>query len=117
MSERSAVQNPMLKYAEQIGWEYIRPEDARGFPKRGYRSVFQWHPRSAACPAESRHRGLSRTGDILRRLNLLKPTIEGNREAHSWLRGEQSVFVPEEKRERNITSDRFRPSRKQSVSM
>ena len=33
---------------------------------------------------------------------MLKPTIEGNREAHSWLRGEQSVFVPEENRERNI---------------
>jgi len=38
----------------------------------------------------------SRTGDIIRRLNLLKATIEGNREAHAWLRGEQSVFVPEE---------------------
>ena len=25
MSERSAVQNPMLKYAEEIGWEYVRP--------------------------------------------------------------------------------------------
>src|SRR5262249_16795311 len=45
---------------------------------------------------------LSRTPDILRRMNLLKPAIEGNREAHSWLRGEQSVFVPEENRERNI---------------
>jgi len=34
MSERSAVQNPMLKYAQQIGWEYVRPDDAlalRGF--------------------------------------------------------------------------------------
>ena len=28
MSERSAVQNPMLRYAEQIGWEYVTPEDA-----------------------------------------------------------------------------------------
>lgn len=23
MSERSAVQNPMLRYADQIGWTYI----------------------------------------------------------------------------------------------
>jgi type I restriction enzyme R subunit len=28
MTERSAVQNPMLKYAREIGWEYVRPEDA-----------------------------------------------------------------------------------------
>jgi hypothetical protein len=25
MSERSAVQNPMLRYAEAIGWTYIPP--------------------------------------------------------------------------------------------
>jgi len=28
MSERSAVQNPMIKYAQQIGWAYVRPDDA-----------------------------------------------------------------------------------------
>ena len=28
MSERSAVQNPMLKYAQEIGWEYVKPDDA-----------------------------------------------------------------------------------------
>jgi type I restriction enzyme, R subunit len=28
--------------------------------------------------------------------------MEGNQQAHSWLRGEQSVFVSEEKRERNL---------------
>ena len=28
MSERSAVQNPMLRYAEEIGWEYVPPAEA-----------------------------------------------------------------------------------------
>jgi hypothetical protein len=28
MTERSAVQNPMLKYAQQIGWDYVAPEEA-----------------------------------------------------------------------------------------
>ncbi len=28
MSERSAVQNPMLCYADAIGWTYISPEEA-----------------------------------------------------------------------------------------
>jgi type I restriction enzyme R subunit len=28
MSERSAVQNPMLKYAQEIGWEYVPPDEA-----------------------------------------------------------------------------------------
>jgi hypothetical protein len=30
MSERSAVQNPMLKYAQEIGWEYIASEKQTG---------------------------------------------------------------------------------------
>ena len=30
MSERSAVQNPMLKYADEIGWESI--STIRGYP-------------------------------------------------------------------------------------
>lgn len=28
MSERSAVQDPMLKYAGEIGWERVKPESA-----------------------------------------------------------------------------------------
>src|SRR5437899_1301090 len=102
MSERSAVQNPMLKYAEEIGWEYVRPEDALG-PRSGDTGLyFTGILEAQLLRLNPGIVDASRTGDILRRLNLLRPTIEGNREAHSWLRGEQSVFVPEEKRERNI---------------
>ena len=45
----------------------------------------------------------SNCADIVRQLNLLRPTLEGNRDALSWLRGEQSIFVPNENRERNVT--------------
>lgn len=31
MSERSTVQDPMIKYAEQIGWQYVRPVEAMKF--------------------------------------------------------------------------------------
>jgi type I restriction enzyme, R subunit len=43
-----------------------------------------------------------RAGEIVRKLSLLKSNIEGNRDALDWMRGEQSVFVPEENRERNV---------------
>jgi|HubBroStandDraft_2_1064218.scaffolds.fasta_scaffold00464_9 type I restriction enzyme R subunit len=102
MSERSAVQNPMLRYAEEIGWEYIRPEDALGFRNGDTGLYFKGVLEAQLIRLNPGIVDSSRTGDILRRLNLLKPTIEGNRDAHAWLRGEQSVFVPEENRERNI---------------
>jgi type I restriction enzyme, R subunit len=28
MSERSSVQKPMLKYSQEIGWEYVNPSVA-----------------------------------------------------------------------------------------
>jgi len=102
MSERSAVQNPMLKYAGEIGWEYIRPEDALSLRSGDSGFYFTGILEAQLVRLNPGTVDASRTGDILRRLNLLKPTIQGNREAHSWLRGEQSVFVPEEKRERNL---------------
>ena len=45
----------------------------------------------------------SRCDEIVRQLTLLRPTLEGNQDALSWLRGERSIFVPEENRERNVT--------------
>jgi type I restriction enzyme, R subunit len=102
MSERSAVQNPMLKYAEEIGWEYVRADDALSFRSGDKGLYFRGILEAQLVRLNPVIVDISRTGDILRRLNLLKPTIDGNREAHAWLRGEQSVFVPEENRERNI---------------
>ncbi len=43
-----------------------------------------------------------RAEDILRQLALLRPSIEGNREALAWLRGQQSVFVSAVNRELNV---------------
>lgn len=102
MSERSAVQNPMLKYAEEIGWEYLRPEEALALRGGDTGLYFTGILEAQLVRLNPSVVDASRTGDIMRRLNLLKPTVEGNRGAHSWLRGEQSVFVPEENRERNV---------------
>ncbi len=103
MSERSAVQNPMLKYAAEIGWEAIPASDA--LPMRcGDKGLY------FADVLEAQLMRLNwgildetRCKEIVRRLNLLNPTLEGNQRALSWLRGEQSIFVPTESRERNVT--------------
>lgn len=102
MSERSAVQNPMLKYAQEIGWEYVKPEEALALRGSDTGLYFSGILEAQLIRLNPGVVDLGRTPDILRRLSLLKPTIEGNREAHTWMRGEQSVFVPEENRERNL---------------
>lgn len=50
MFERSAVQTPMLQCAQEIGWEYVRPEEALLARVRdgGFRAVFaDWMEYSA----------------------------------------------------------------------
>jgi len=103
MTERSAVQNPMLRYAQQIGWDYVEPDQA--LAQRGGEAGLYFGDvlQTQLLRLNPGVVDASRLPEILRRLNLLKPTLEGNREALSWLRGEQSVFVPEENRERNVS--------------
>ena len=103
MSERSAVQNPLIRYAEATGWRRVTREEAlrlRGGEGGLYFTDILREKLLALNPGVV---DAERAGDILRRLALLPATIEGNRDALTWLRGEGSVYVPEERRERNVT--------------
>ena len=93
MSERSAVQNPMIKYAQQIGWTYVRSDDALrlrgGETGRFFTDVL-------AAQLVALNPGVvdaARAVEVIRQLSLLSATIQGNRDALGWLRGEGSVFV------------------------
>lgn len=103
MSERSAVQNPLIRYAEAAGWRRVAREEAlrlRGGEGGLYFTEVLREKLLALNPGVV---DAARASDIIRRLSLLPASIEGNREALGWLRGEGSVYVPEEKRERNVT--------------
>lgn len=103
MSERTAVQNPMINYAQQIGWAYLRPDDALrrrgGDTGRFLTDVLA----AQLCALNPGVVDPARAADIIRQLNHLAPTIYGNRDILGWLRGEGSTFVPDERRERNVT--------------
>lgn len=102
MSERSSVQNPMLKYSQEIGWEYVVPTTAvqfRGSDKELYFTGILEEQLLRLNPGVLNQ---ERAKEVIRQLTLIKPTLEGNQEALIWLRGEKSIFVPEENRERNV---------------
>ena len=103
MSERSAVQNPMLKYADEIGWESISASEAMRM-RRGDTGLYLFDVlETQLMKFNGGVLDQSRCGEVVRQLTLLRPTLEGNEDALSYLRGERSIFVPEESRERNIT--------------
>lgn len=104
MSERSAVQEPMLKYTDEIGWQSISPSEAMQMRRGDTDSLY--FPDVLKSQLLKLNKGVidgSNCADVLRHLDLLNATLEGNQKALSWMRGEQSIFVADENRNRNVT--------------
>ena len=104
MSERSAVQEPMLKYADEIGWQSISPSEA--MQMRGGDTTALYFFDTLKTQLLKLNKGIvdaSNCAEVMRKLGLLKPTLAGNQEALLWMRGEKSTFVASENRERNVT--------------
>ena len=103
MSERSAVQDPMFKYADEIGWESISRPEAMQMRCGDTGLYFADVLKTQLMKLNGDILDQSCCEDAMRQLNLLRPTLEGNEDALSWLRGERSIFVPDENRYRNVT--------------
>ena len=86
MSEKSAVQDPMLKYAAEIGWHIVKPDEALVL-RGGVEGQFFSHllmerllaPNPGVLDAE-------RTAEVVRRLLHLPATVEGKRVTCTALR-------------------------------
>jgi type I restriction enzyme, R subunit len=92
----------MLHYAGQIGWQPVSRRQAlhwRGGESGLFFSDILCQQLIALNPGVVDD---TAANEILRQLNLLPATIEGNQAALEWLRGQKSIFVPAEKRERNV---------------
>ena len=115
MSERDAVQNPMLRYADEIGWESISASQALQMRVGKTRLYFAGLLESQLLKLNREVLDEALCKEILRQLNLLNPTRKGNREALAWLRGERSIFVPEPRSRAKCHTDRFRYPRGQPI--
>ncbi len=104
MSERSAVQEPMLKYSNEIGWQRISSSEAMRM--RGGDTGAYYFTDVLQAQLLKLNKGVideSNCADVMRKLGLLKSTLAGNQTALSWMRGEQSTFVHSENRYLNVT--------------
>jgi type I site-specific restriction-modification system R (restriction) subunit len=101
-SERAAVQNPLLHYAEEAGWTYLPRDDALRL-RRGeesavlhdilVRQLQRLNPGIVDAPHAE---------EVVKRLTRVPPNIEGNLQVWEYLKGLKTVFVESERRERNI---------------
>jgi type I restriction enzyme R subunit len=101
-SERGAVQNPILCYAQEVGWRYLPPDEAcrlrRGEAGLLLHDIFV----ERLCALNPEFVTPAIAEGVAGQLARVRPTIEGNLEAWEYLNGLKTVFVPEERRERNV---------------
>jgi type I restriction enzyme, R subunit len=104
ISEAGTVQFPMVKHAAEIGWTPIGPDVAK--QKRGGEAGMLLRDELEAKLAQfNPWMTKDSIRSVIERLDAIPPTIEGNREMLSWLRGERQWYddAPEEKRHRRVT--------------
>ncbi len=104
MPERSAVQEPLLKYANEIGW--TRVSRAEAMQLRGGNIFGLYFTDVLNAQLKKLNKGIiddSNCDDVIRRLDSLKSTLDGNQNALSWMHGRESTFVHTENRQRNVT--------------
>ncbi len=101
-TERRTVQEPMARYSTQVEWRELSQEEAERL-RRGTDGLLLYdvflERVQALNPGVV---GLREAQDLAERLARIRPNIQGNLEAWEYLRGRKTVYVPEEKRERNI---------------
>jgi len=102
ISEGGSVQFPMVRHASEIGWVALAPEAAR--EKRGGDAGMLFRDDLAAKLRECNPWLVpDAIRQIIEMLDATSPTIEGNREMLSWLRGEHSWYDEVERRRRHVT--------------
>lgn len=113
MTEKIAVQNPILKYAQELGWEFVSRADAEG--KRGFAAqgtTIQDRSRGASLFFTDILYGKAKQfnpkledskKELIRKLSIPQNTIRGNKDLLDYLRGKKTFYCKAENRELNLT--------------
>ncbi len=102
-AERAAVQAPLVRYATEIGWAYLPPEEALTLRRGEGGTLCYLTLREKLIALNPGVVTVDTVDGVIARIEGVRTTIEGNAEVLAWLRGERTVHVERERRERNVT--------------
>lgn len=110
-TEKTTVQNPLVKHSVAIGWSYFSDQDALT-RRRGPNGVFFYVVlREKLIELNPGVVTTENVENIIQRMESVRSNIEGNAEILAWIRGERSIYVESENRHRNISVVAFGPDR------
>ncbi len=102
-SERQTVQEPIIRHTQEVGWRYLPPDEAlrlRGGESSPVLRSILIEQLQKLNPTAIVNR--TKAEEVIDRLVRVRPNVEGNYEVWEYLRGLKTVFVEEEKREKNV---------------
>src|SRR3990170_3225791 len=102
-TERPTVQDPLVGYAVEIGWGYLSPDEALSLRRGEGGTLLYPTLRDKLIALNPGVVIVDNVDQVIARIEGVRNTIEGNAEVLAWLRGERSVYVQTEKRQRNVT--------------
>jgi type I restriction enzyme, R subunit len=100
--ERGAVQNPFIDYAESAKWEYVSKDKATALRVGTTGILFKDIFIDQIIRLNESFMTRELATELAKRIGRIPPTIEGNLIAWEYLKGVKTIFVPAEKRERNV---------------
>lgn len=101
-AEHKVVQKPILKYAYEIGWQVISRDEALTL-RNGETGLFFYSIlEQKLLKLNPNVVTPENVSEVVRRLQNLRNTIEGNKEALEWFRGKKTVYVAAERLEKNV---------------
>ncbi len=100
--ERRTVQEPLIRYVTQVGWAHLEPEEALSLRRGESGTLLYPTLREKLIALNPGVLTLDSADAVIARIEAVRTNIEGNAEVLGWLRGERSVFVEGEKRQRNV---------------
>lgn len=101
-SERATVQNPLVGYAVEIGWAYLTPDQSLTLRRGESGALLYQTLRDKLISLNPGVVTVNNVDDVIARIESARNNIEGNAEVLAWLRGERSIYVQSEKRQRNV---------------
>ena len=101
ITEAGTVQFPMVRHAAEIGWTVISPSVVK--QKRGGETEMLFRDELETKLTEfNPWMSADTIRQVIERIEAISPTIEGNREMLSWLRGERQWYDESEDRQRRV---------------
>ena len=102
-TESDTVQNPLIRYAGEVGWTYVPTSEALSLRKGVGGMLFSRVLEEKLIELNPGLITMDNAGDVIRAIESVPNTIEGNKEVLAWLREEQSIYDQDEKRESNVS--------------